>query len=102
MESRRPPSPLRPGPPPRGIDADEGGPLAGPDLDQFPGIQSLRAGLSLRDRSDFGAECRQAQHGPRIGAMGGDDLTRAKHHIGQEALVAPNQTALDPGRGETQ
>ncbi len=33
---------------------------------------------------------------PRIGAMGGDDLTRAKHHIGQEALVAPNQTALDP------
>jgi hypothetical protein len=75
----------------RGVDPDELGAAAEVDLDQLPAMDELALGIA-RPRQPYARACGgEADHRSRIGAVHGDRLARRERHVGEEALVAPDE-----------
>ena len=74
-----------------GVDADELDAGAEIDLDQLPAVHELAGGIGGSGQPHSRPGCSEPDHGARIGTMHGDGLARGKHHVGEKALVAPDQ-----------
>ena len=84
----------------RGVDADQLGPGAEIDLDQFPTVRQLAREIFRFRQPDPRARRRQPDHRARIGDMHRDRLAGRQHHIGEETLVAARQGGRDERFGE--
>lgn len=69
-------------------------------LHELPAVSQLSRRIAGFREQDAGAGGIEAEHGPGIGAMGGDNAAIRKLDIGQEAFVTLDQASLDQGFGK--
>jgi hypothetical protein len=83
-----------------GVDADELADAVVLGLHHFPRIGQGAANLIPARQVDAAAGGLEAQHGAGIGAVGRDAGAVEQLHVGEEALVAPNEAAFDQRGGK--
>src|SRR5262245_12840060 len=84
----------------RGVDAHELGACAEIDFDQLPAVGKLAAGLVRSGKPNPRARRCKPGHRSRVGYVSCDSLATRERDIGEEALVAPDQSRGDQRGGK--